>query len=91
MLERARTFHQWPERIDIGIGGEEGRGRASAPAGTTGPVRGNAAIDALASILEADGFGPDRLRIVVQEGGRHNEASWAARFPAAIAFLFGRR
>jgi hypothetical protein len=24
----------------------------------------------------------------VQEGGRHNEASWAARFPEAIAFLF---
>jgi predicted alpha/beta superfamily hydrolase len=88
MLERAKTFHQWPERIDIGIGSEEGRGRANNGRGSA--RRGNAAIDELADILKADGFGDDRLRIVVQEGGRHNEASWAARFPDAVRFLFKR-
>jgi enterochelin esterase-like enzyme len=80
MLERAQTFHAWPLRIDVGIGAEEGRGRAGG--------RGNSAVDTLTAILKADGLGPDRLRVVVQEGGRHNEASWAARFPEAIAFLF---
>jgi enterochelin esterase-like enzyme len=81
MLERAKTFHAWPERIDVGIGDQEGRGRA-------GSVRGNSAVDTLADILKADGLGPDRLRIVVQEGGRHNEESWASRLPDALAFLF---
>jgi predicted alpha/beta superfamily hydrolase len=79
MLERARTFTAWPERIDIGIGSEEGRG---------GRGRESSAIDTLSAILRADGFTDDRLRVVVQEGGRHNEASWAARLPEAIAFLF---
>lgn len=83
MLERAKTFHQWPQRIDIGIGSEEGRGRA----GTA--VRGNTAIDTLADILKTDGLDDRRLRIEVQEGGRHNEESWAARLPGAIRFLFG--
>jgi predicted alpha/beta superfamily hydrolase len=79
MLERARSFTAWPERIDIGIGSQEGRG---------GRGRGSGAIDTLSTILKAAGFGDDRLRVVVQEGGRHNEASWADRFPDAIAFLF---
>jgi enterochelin esterase-like enzyme len=86
MLERAKTFHQWPQRIDIGIGSEEGGGRA----GSAGRGRGNQAIDTLTAMLNADGLGDDRVRVVVQEGGRHNEASWAARFPAAIEFLFGK-
>lgn len=81
MLERAKTFYAWPERIDVGIGDQEGRGRA-------GSGRGNSAVDTLADILKADGLGSDRVRVVVQEGGRHNEASWAARFPDALAFLF---
>jgi enterochelin esterase-like enzyme len=83
MLERAKTFHAWPQRIDIGIGELEGRGRA-------GGARGPSAVDTLSDILKADGFGPDRLRVVVQEGGRHNEESWALRFPDALAFLFKR-
>jgi predicted alpha/beta superfamily hydrolase len=83
MLERARTLSAWPERIDIGIGSEEGRGGA----------RGRApnAVETLSGILRSAGFGDDRLRIVVQEGGRHNEQSWAARFPDAVAFLFAKR
>jgi enterochelin esterase-like enzyme len=81
MLERAKTFHAWPQRIDVGIGELEGRGRA-------GAARGNSAVDTLSDLLTADGLGPDRVRVVVQEGGRHNEESWAVRFPDALAFLF---
>jgi len=81
LLERARTFTAWPERIDVGVGSEEGRG---------GLGRSSNAIDTLTRILTANGFTDDRLRVVVQEGGRHNEASWAARLPEALAFLFRR-
>jgi enterochelin esterase-like enzyme len=79
MLDRARTFTAWPERIDIGVGSEEGRGGRGRPANVIGT---------LTAILEANGFSDDRLRVVVQEGGRHNEASWAARLPEALEFLF---
>jgi enterochelin esterase-like enzyme len=84
MLDRAKTFHAWPHRIDLGIGELEGRGRA-------GAVRGTSAVDTLSDILKADGLGSDRLRVVVQEDGRHNEESWARRFPDALAFLFGKQ
>ena len=80
MLERARSFTDWPERIDIGIGSEEGQGRR-------GP---SDALETFVDTLRHAGLGDDRLRFVVQEGGRHNEASWAARFPDALAFLFRR-
>jgi enterochelin esterase-like enzyme len=79
LLERAKAVTVWPERMDIGIGTGEGRGG-----------RGAAAIQALTDILARAGLGGDRLRAVVQDGGRHEEAAWASRFPDAIAFLFRR-
>src|SRR5262249_41024382 len=80
LLDRARTFSAWPERVVMGVGTGEGRG--GLPSG---------AFQTLADILHAAGLGADRLDVVVQEGGRHNEASWAVRFPEALRFLFGRR
>jgi enterochelin esterase-like enzyme len=77
LLERARTFADWPERIVMGIGTGEGRG--GGPSG---------AFQALVGILRAEGLGDRRLKVVVQEGGRHNEESWAARLPDALWFLF---
>jgi enterochelin esterase-like enzyme len=79
MMEQARTTTNWPERIVIGIGTGEGRGG-----------RGPNSVQELGDILTHAGLGDDRLKIVVQEGGRHNEASWAARFPDALTFLFRR-
>jgi predicted alpha/beta superfamily hydrolase len=79
MLDRARTVTTWPERIVMGIGSGEGRGG-----------RGSPAFQTLVDILRAAGLGDDRLKVVVQEGGRHNEESWAFRFPDALAFLFHR-
>jgi enterochelin esterase-like enzyme len=76
LLERAKTVTAWPERMDIGIG--------------TGEGRGSAAVQALTDILAQAGLGADRLRVFVQDGGRHEEAAWASRFPDAIAFLFRR-
>ncbi len=78
MIERARTVSAWPQRIVMGIGSGEGRG-GGGPSG---------AFQTLVDILRADGLGDDRLKVVVQEGGRHNEESWASRFPDALTFLF---
>lgn len=86
MLERARTFTQWPERIDVGIGTLEGRGGRGGRAG-----QGPSAVETLTDILKHAGFTDARLRVVVQEGAGHNEAAWASRLPDAIKFLFGRR
>jgi enterochelin esterase-like enzyme len=77
LLDRARAFSNWPERIVMGVGTEEGRGGRS-----------SAAFQTLVDLLHGAGLGDDRLKVVVQEGGRHNEESWAARFPDALAFLF---
>ena len=78
MLTRAQTFTSWPARIVMGIGSAEGRGGR-------GP---NSAFQTLADTLRRAGLGDDRLHVVVQDGGRHNEASWASRFPDAVTFLF---
>jgi enterochelin esterase-like enzyme len=77
LLDRARTVTTWPQRIVMGIGTGEGRGGRGAPAFQT-----------LIEILHAAGLGDDRLKVVVQEGGRHDQESWAARFPDALTFLF---
>ena len=79
MMEQARTTTKWPERIDVGIGSGEGRGG-----------RGNNGVQALSDLLVNAGLGADRLKVVVQEDGRHNEESWASRFPDALTFLFRR-
>lgn len=36
--------------------------------------------------LAARGWGSDRLRLVIDEGGQHNEAAWARRLPAALSW-----
>jgi predicted alpha/beta superfamily hydrolase len=77
LLDRARAEMSWPERIAIGVGTGEGPGG-----------RGSAAFQTLVDILRAGGLGDDRLKVAVQEGGRHDEESWAARFPDALTFLF---
>jgi len=42
----------------------------------------------VAETLRARGLGADRLRAVVAPGARHQEPAWAARFPAALQWLF---
>ncbi len=41
-------------------------------------------------ILKDKGLGSSRLKVVVEEGGQHNEVAWARRFPDALQFLYGR-
>ncbi len=48
-------------------------------------------MDELRSAFEDDGLteANGRLRVVVEDGGRHNEAAWVRRLPDAFTFLFG--
>jgi predicted alpha/beta superfamily hydrolase len=45
----------------------------------------------LFEILSGKGYSEDRLRFVVDPGGRHSEADWARRLVPALEFLFERR
>lgn len=40
------------------------------------------------NIREA-GYGPDKLRVFIEDGAAHNEGAWAKRLPDALTFLFG--
>jgi len=44
----------------------------------------------LAESLRRSGLHEQRLRLRIDEDAGHNEGAWAARFPEALAFLFGK-
>jgi enterochelin esterase-like enzyme len=65
----------WTSRIYVDCGVREGRG-ATLPR-----------VAAMASLLRARGYRDDRLRWRRDARGRHDEASWRRRLPAALRFL----
>jgi predicted alpha/beta superfamily hydrolase len=81
MLRKARSATRWPARIYLGVGTEEA-GRADRNEETVDNVR------RLEAILRGRGLGPRRLKVVVEEGGRHSEGDWARRLPDALTFLY---
>ncbi len=72
-----------PQKIYLGIGTKE-----------SGDAESDAlvlkAFTDLEHTLKAKGMGPSRLKVVIEEGGQHNESAWARRFPDAVLFLYGR-
>jgi enterochelin esterase-like enzyme len=82
IISASRQVRQWPERIDLATGTAE-TGREDRSRSVVDDVR------ELDAILGRAGVGDRRLRLVVEDGAGHNEASWARRFPDAIRFLFG--
>lgn len=81
VLRKARSATRWPARIYLGVGTAE-TSRADWNDETVENVR------RLEAILRGTGFGPRRLKVAIEEGGRHSEADWARRLPAALEFLF---
>lgn len=75
LLERARSFSAWPDRIAIGVGTSERRGVDT--------------VQLLRSLLLAGGVAAGRLLVVVQDGAGHNEQAWASRLGDDLRFLFG--
>jgi len=47
-------------------------------------------VEEMQTILRKKGMGPDRLKVVVDEGALHNEGAWSRRLPDAMLFLYGR-
>ena len=82
LLRKARRAPRWPARVYLGVGTAE-TDRDEINRETVGNV------GSLESTLRDAGLGPKRLKVVVQEGGRHSEAAWAERLPDALTFLFG--
>jgi enterochelin esterase-like enzyme len=73
LLKEAESVKEWPRRIFIGTGT------------VNEPLED---VKSLESLLQKAGLGPDRLRVVVHNGGTHSEKSWALRLPDALQFLF---
>ena len=69
-------------RIYMDVGGDE-LGDAAKTRRYVGDVQ------RMARLLERKGYGPDRLRFLVERGGTHRESSWAQRLPDALRFLLG--
>lgn len=82
ILDECRRFRAWPPLVYLGMGKRE-----------TGNVAKDEKIvnDAreLAAILRDAGLDEGHLLVRIEEGAAHNEAAWAARFPAALEFLYG--
>jgi predicted alpha/beta superfamily hydrolase len=82
LLRQAKQAERWPARVYLGVGTAE-TSRAEWNEETVANVR------RLEEILRADGLGPRRLKVVVDEGATHSEQAWARRLPDALRFLFG--
>lgn len=85
--DSARTRH-WPSRVYIGVGTNEG-GRAECK---PDEINREAVADVLRlkRVLQKAGVGGKRLKVVVEDCARHDEAAWAKRLPYALEFLFGK-
>jgi predicted alpha/beta superfamily hydrolase len=81
ILEECRVFRDWPFRVYLGIGTHE-VGHAEKDERIVSDAR------ELGSILRAAGLDKRRLQIQIEEGASHSESAWAARFPAALEFLY---
>ena len=82
LLKRSRRFHQWPQKVYLGMGTRESE-RAE---------RNQQFVEELRDLersLRRAGLGENRLRVRIDEGASHNEGEWARRFPEALTFLFG--
>ena len=81
LLKDAEKATQFPQRMFLAIGtAEEADEKASAKDA-------EAVLD-LEKILRAKGLGPSRLKVVVEEGAKHDETAWSKRLQGALLFLY---
>jgi predicted alpha/beta superfamily hydrolase len=78
LLRDARAA-TWPERVWMGVGTAE-TARDDTSARLVGDTR------SLAAIARERGA---RVRVRIDQGGRHDEGAWSTRLPAALRQLFG--
>jgi predicted alpha/beta superfamily hydrolase len=81
LLKDAEKATQFPQKMFLAIGtAEEADEKASANDAD--------AVRDLEKILRAKGLGPSRLKVVVEEGAKHDEGAWSKRLPNALLFLY---
>lgn len=83
LLKDVQKAKELPRKVYVAIGTKED---------SEDPQQSAEAVK-LVNDLEADlrkkGLGPTRLKVVIEEGGEHNEAEWSKRLPDAMLFLYG--
>ena len=85
LLKDAEKAKELPARMVIGIGtDEEPYGDAELSPQAVKDVQ------ELEAILRKKGMGPTRLKVVIEEGGKHEEAAWSRRLPDDLLFLYGQ-
>ncbi len=89
LIKDSSRTREWPSRVYIGVGTNEG-GRAECK---PDEISREAVQDVLRlkQVLQTAGVDDKRLKVVVENCARHDEAAWAKRFPYALEFLFGKR
>jgi len=85
LLKDADKAKLLPARMVIGIGG--GEVLNDDPQSTAELLKD---VHDLEAILRKKGMGPTRLKVVVEEGGKHEEAAWSRRLPDDLLFLYGQ-
>ena len=80
-VEKAKVL---PGKIYVGMGTNEDPADPKLSADVVKQVQ------ELEAELRKKGLGPARLKVVVDEGGQHNEANWSRRLPEAMLFLYGQ-
>jgi len=83
VLRECRGVREWPDRVFMGVGTRE-VGREDKDLQTVENVR------ELERILRRSGLDERRLRVEIADGATHSEGAWAARFPDALRFFFGK-
>jgi predicted alpha/beta superfamily hydrolase len=83
ILRDCRGFRAWPERMFVGVGTRE-VGRDDKDLQTVENVR------ELERIVRRSNLDEQRLRVEIADGATHSEGAWAARFPDALRFFFGK-
>jgi predicted alpha/beta superfamily hydrolase len=81
LVTSAAKSTTWPSRIFLAVGDRE-LGEPDRDAEYVDRVK------ELEAALHASGLSPERLRVVIEPGGRHHEDTWAKRLPDALTFLW---
>jgi predicted alpha/beta superfamily hydrolase len=82
LLKDAEKATLFPQRMFVAVGtAEESDEKAAAKDAD--------AVRDLEKVLRTKGLGPTRLKVVVEEGAKHDETAWSKRLPDALLFLYG--
>lgn len=83
LIKDVENTKQLPRKVYLGIGTKEGGD----------PTRSAEMVEQLRDlekVLVKKGLDPTRLRVVIEDGAKDDEAAWSRRLPGALQFLYGQ-